>query len=450
MFNVASLIARSSFLRKRLDEHMIEVISGSSVALLMKVAAAGLGLTFNILLVRLIPVSAIGLYYLALTVCTMGVVVSKMGLDGTLVRFVASSAGKGDWAAVRGVYGMSFKAAIIASLVVTAIMALGAPWLAELVFKEPELAGLIRWMSLAVLPMTLATLYSAALMGVKKIRDSILVLSVAVQLFSIAGIALFAPAWGVRGVIWAFVAASVITMFIGMALWRRAAPESSSVKGVFETRSLLGSCMPLLFLNVAQNIIPWSTIFLLNIWCSTNDVGVYGIALRTAALTNFILVAVNSIAAPKFAVLYERNDMKALSATARHSAWLLTIAAAPVLALFLIAPRWIMGGVYGAQFTEGAAALAILAIGQFVNVATGSVGQLLIMSGHERHYRDNVAVCAVIHVLLSVFLIPRYGITGAAIATAITMSLVNLTSAAIVQFKLGITTIPGFRIRRSR
>lgn len=447
MLNVASLIARFPFLRSRLDEHMIEVVSGSLAALLMKVLAAGLGLTFNIILVRMLPVSSVGLYYLALTVNAIGVVVGKMGLDGTLVRFVASNSEKMDWAAVKGVYGKAFKLAIATSLSVTALTALAAPWLAELVFKEPELTGLIRWMSLAVLPVTLFTLYSAVLRGVKRIRDSMFVLSVALPLFSIAGIALLAPVWGVKGVIWAFIAASVITMFIGMFLWRRALPEIGSVKGVFETRSLLDSCTPLLFMDLSASAVTWSTIFLLDIWSSSSDVGIYGIAFRTAALTNFVLVAVNSISAPKFAAFYERKDMKALAATARHSAWIMTIAAAPVLAVFLIVPRWIMGSVYGPQFSEGAAVLAILAIGQFVNVVTGSVGYLLVMTGHERHYRNIVAACAAMHILLSVFLIPRYGITGAAVATAITMSMINLTAALIVQLKLGITTIPGLKIR---
>jgi O-antigen/teichoic acid export membrane protein len=86
--------------------------------------------------------------------------------------------------------------------------------------------------------------------------------------------------------------------------------------------------------------------------------------------------------------------------------------------------------------------LSILAIGQFVNVITGSVGYLLTMCGYERLQRNNFAVCAVLSVLLNVLLVPRMGAIGAAIATAATLAVQMLIAAAIVWRKLGVITVP--------
>jgi O-antigen/teichoic acid export membrane protein len=41
-------------------------------------------------------------------------------------------------------------------------------------------------------------------------------------------------------------------------------------------------------------------------------------------------------------------------------------------------------GLYGEAFRSGASVLVVLAIGQIVNGATGPVGYLLNMTGHER------------------------------------------------------------------
>ncbi len=176
-------------------------------------------------------------------------------------------------------------------------------------------------------------------------------------------------------------------------------------------------------------------------WGTAAEVGIFTVAARTAMLTSLVLMAVNSIAAPKFAELYRLGDMEALNSTARRSAALMTLLAAPLLLAFLAAPRLVMG-LFGPEFRAGGFLLSILALGQFVNVATGSVGYLLMMSGHERLARNNTAFAAVLYVALSVALIPWAGPVGAAVATAIGVAALNLSAAYLVWRRLGILTIP--------
>jgi O-antigen/teichoic acid export membrane protein len=52
------------------------------------------------------------------------------------------------------------------------------------------------------------------------------------------------------------------------------------------------------------------------------------------------------------------------------------------------------------------------------NVATGSVGVLLVMTGHQRDAALGTAAGAGLNVLLAVALIPPLGVLGAAIAAA--------------------------------
>ena len=68
----------------------------------------------------------------------------------------------------------------------------------------------------------------------------------------------------------------------------------------------------------------------------------------------------------------------------------------------------------------------LLLVGQLVNVLSGSVGMLLSMTG--RHYFASLMVtaCALLNVLLNYLLIPRFGMTGAALATVVTMILWNV------------------------
>ena len=419
---------------------MREVVNGASVAFALKVIAAGLAFTFNVVLTRLLGAEDAGLYFLALTCVAIAAVVGRAGLDNTIIRFIAASAAVQDWISVKGMYSKGIKFVLIGSSITAGLLALAAPWLAETVFSEPELTGLIRWMAIAVVPFALFTIHSQALQGLKRIRDAVSVLSI-LPVFSLLGVIVLVPEWGVQGAVWSYTLASCITLMIGFWLWRKATPQLRSLQGRFKTKKVLQSSVPLFWMSLLNLVITRSANLMLGIWAGSAEVAIYSVANRTAMLTSFILVAVNSIAAPKFAALYRQGDIENLGHTARNCAKLMTLMASPVLLVFILVPAYVME-LFGAEFSAGAMVLTILAIGQFVNVVTGSVGYLLIMCGHERIMRNIIALCSVINLGLNLTLIPYLGASGAAIATAITLSLQNLIAAGLVWWKLGIMTIP--------
>jgi len=119
----------------------------------------------------------------------------------------------------------------------------------------------------------------------------------------------------------------------------------------------------------------------------------------------------------------------------------MSLVAFPALLLFIVAPSWVMG-LFGSQFESGWVVLLILAAGQFVNVVTGSVGYLLMMSGHESLMRNNIIFSALLNLALNILCVPTLGIVGAAVATAISLAVMNIVSLWLVYLKLGILTLP--------
>jgi O-antigen/teichoic acid export membrane protein len=81
--------------------------------------------------------------------------------------------------------------------------------------------------------------------------------------------------------------------------------------------------------------------------------------------------------------------------------------------------------VFGPEFERGSTALSILLVGQVVNVAAGPVGVLLTMTGHEKRVAAAVGASACCNLLLNLLLIPRFGIEGAAVASAVSLILWN-------------------------
>jgi len=149
------------------------------------------------------------------------------------------------------------------------------------------------------------------------------------------------------------------------------------------------------------------------------------VAYQTASLIPFGLMAISTAVAPTLAQLYaigERAKLRKVMLTASAVA---TAFALPLVLLFIFKGEWFLGLAFGEAFTESATALAIITGGQLVNAATGLVGLLLIMSGHENKATISVGIGSGINLLLNLTLILFWGIEGAAIATATSLAVVN-------------------------
>lgn len=432
-----NFLKRLSFLNKRLDRHMGEIASSAGAALAIRISAVGLTFIFNVLLSRFLGADGAGVYYLAFMALNFASVFGTFGFNNVLVRYIAGGVAVDDWGSVKGAYKKTMVMASIASIISACALFFTAPLISSYVFEKPAIEGVIRWMSLAIIPLTLVILHTEALKGLKRISESLLTRFTGLNLISIIFL-YFLSSWGIKGAVWAYTIAAAVMALAGVWLWRRAVGERlKDVHPNIETGKLLKAAMPLFLVDIMLFVYSWTSTFMLGIWAAEEDVGIFSMAQKTSLLIGLVLFASNTVVAPKFAELYRRGDKKALAATARGSAVMTTILAAPLLLVFIAAPGWIMG-FFGQKFTSGGTALSILAIGQFVNVAAGSVGYLLIMSGKENVHRNNMAFNLAVSIILNFILIPKYGIIGASIATSASVILINITASVLVYKHLSI------------
>src|SRR5258708_27953967 len=94
--------------------------------------------------------------------------------------------------------------------------------------------------------------------------------------------------------------------------------------------------------------------------------------------------------------------------------------------------------ILGHDFEAGCPIMFIVTLGKLINCGVGSVGYLLLMSGNQRRLIRIQAIMACVMVLLSVVLIPRWGIAGAAVGAALTNVFTNIWYLAEVRRTLGL------------
>jgi len=425
----------------RFDKHMQELLRGASIAFALKILAACLAFGLNVLLARQLGAEGAGIFFLAFTIVLIVAAIGRVGMENVLVRFIAANVAAGKPGKVLGVYQKAMLFSLLVAAPLSTLLYLLAPWVSQVVFTKQELAQPLSVMAMAVVPLALLTLHAHALQGLKNIVAFISVMSVSVPMITCLIAAPFLFQYGVDAAAWSYLLATILTLLVGRGMWQKATSLFEAQAVEFDNRELLSSSQPLFGVVMLNIIITWSPTLFLGVWESSENVGIYSAANRTAMLTSFVLVAVNSIAAPKFAALYQQGEMEALGSVARKSARIMVVLASPALLLFLLIPEWILA-VFGEQFKQGAVVLIILAIGQFVNVVTGSVGYLLMMSGNERLMRNNLLFCAILGIILSLWLVPHYGIVGGAVSAALMLSMQNVIAVILVWKKLNIMTLP--------
>jgi O-antigen/teichoic acid export membrane protein len=176
---------------------------------------------------------------------------------------------------------------------------------------------------------------------------------------------------------------------------------------------------------------------ILGSYLNARMVGIYSIAATMVGFVSIMLSSVNQIFSPTIAELHARGESALLNRLYQTlTKWIigLTLPLATVVVVF----SRILMRIFGHEFEVGWVILVIGTIGQLVNCSTGSVGYLLLMSGNEKKLVRIQMAMAVLTVVLCLLFVSRWGITGAAVATAMANALTNLWCLRDVKKSLGL------------
>jgi O-antigen/teichoic acid export membrane protein len=415
---------------RALDSDFREVLLGGFAAIAVKIAAGISLYGMTIILSRQLGPEEAGIFFIVFALTTILAAIVRLGLDNTFVRFIAAARAQSRWGPVIYLYRTGLVCSFAASALLSVVIFYAAAPLARGVFGIPALSDTLRVMALTLPLSSYYVLTARGLQGLKRITLSIALLTLSVPFSASLSFLVATPADALEAAR-LFLVAHIIAACAAYFLWP-SPPTSCVVPTRIPTSELLASALPLLIVFGMTQVAMWAPSLLLGVWHAPESVAVFNAAQRTSLLVAFVLGAVNSIIAPKFAELHQRKDVPGLRRTAIRWARLLSLLAVPVVAAMVLAPDLWMS-IFGPDFRVGANALSVLAVAQFVNVSTGSVALLLAMTGNEKLLQINAIASALATVSLSVALIPSFGLTGAAVASAVGVATLNLL--AVVQVK---------------
>ncbi len=414
-----------------------ELFRSSLSAFVVRGLGAISAFIMSLVVARFMPVAESGLFFLGLTVVTVLAAVGLLGLNQSLLRFIGAHHADSDWPAINAVAATALRWSGAFLALLSVALYLTAPWIAEHIFKKPAFGLVLIGFAPGVFLLGLTMLVAHQLQAIRRTTQSIVILSIAIPLGTAFGLLGLGLDTAVAAAI-LFTVLAAVALALGSIWWRQARPTAERSR--VDARLLWASCFPLWIVMLLALAVQWSGQLIAGVWVPADEVAHLAVAQRTAMLVSFILIAVNLVVAPRFAALYAQHKHAELERLALRATRLMTLFALPVILLICVFPSWIMGW-FGDAYRSSAPLLVILAVGQLVNVVTGSVGFLLSMTGHERDLRNVVLISGPFAIGVALILIPFYGVMGAAIATSLAVGCHNLLAAYRVKQRLGFNTL---------
>ena len=435
----SQLKARLLELKARLldAEHMlVQRLAGT--VFLIRVASAVLAFGSQVLFARWMGTFEFGVYvYVWTWVLLLGQAID-LGLGTAAQRFIPEYRERGFVALLRGFVSGSRWLAVGIALVIAAlgagIVRLMEPWLGDYMSIPLYLAcvtmpayalanvqeGIARsydWVGLALMPayitrQLLLTILMAAAYFAHLPMD-------AVTAMMVAGISIWAPA------LWQM-------LLVNRRLSRRIEPGPKA----YDFKIWLTTALPILMVEGFYSLLAYTDVLVLQHFRSPNEVAVYYAAAKTLALVSFIYYSVSATTGHRFSTFHVAGDHKGLSAlitqSIRWTFW--PSLAATVLLLLLGRP---ILNLFGPQFAAGYHLMFILALGLLARAAIGPIERLLNMLGEQRICAMVYAGAFAVNLGLCVILIPRWGMAGAAVATASALIIESILLYIVTKRRLG-------------
>ncbi len=388
-----------------------------------------------LLLARALEATGYGLYTLTVSAGALFAGISRLGLDDAMVRYVAIMSGRKDERGLWGTVQIGFLVSALTGPIAAAALYLAAEPIAAGVFHEPRLTELLKLMAIILPFLNVSAVLLGCARGYKRmdyaavaenVVQSVVRLVVLGVLFLI-GLNVF-TAVVVFGV--ADVAASItlITLLNREARWR---PLRRDVRR--DVRQVFGFAIPLWLSGLLNQFRKNIETVILGAMASIASVGIFSIVGRIQLAGHAVYRAMIVSVKPVLAQLHDRGDRAELSQVYRSTTrWTLALNI-PFFLVSVLYPEQLLA-VFGESFVSGAPALVILAVSELIIAGTGICGSLIDMTGHTGAKLVNSVVWMVVLLGTSLWLIPRYGILGAATASLIATGVVNLLRVSQVWF----------------
>lgn len=422
------------FLKGQLEKIVAskEVSSASLLTFLFKIAGLALSFVMLLVLTKYYNAEVYGRFSLTLVFGQFLVLIATFGLPLEVVKNVASS--KAD---SQSIVISVFKIVLLAGVIVSIGLFLLAKPISDTLFKDSAYIPYIQALSACIIPL----MSHEIMVSISKAKKNFLQHNL--FFFILPQVLFLGVFFGLVSYVaqesfsfWAYGIAIVLTVMIEFGYYTSVFREKQSSQSLFQ---ILKRSAPMMWSLLLLNLLSWTDIFMIEMFGTSQQVGVYHAAYKIASVGMLVIVSVNVVIGPVLVDLFSKNQMTQLHKTVVSATRLITWATLPIIIVLALFGKLLLNFL-GAEFVVGLTTLYVLLASVAINAFSGNVDMILNMTNFQKLLRTIVLCSFVVNVLLNYILIPKYGIEGAAMASLGTQLCLNGVALYFIKKKLGFFT----------
>tara|TARA_R100000306_G_scaffold48922_1_gene46230 strand:- start:14678 stop:16054 length:1377 start_codon:yes stop_codon:yes gene_type:complete len=425
------------------DANLKELLSGSAITFVIKVTGMLIGYIAVLLVSRMYGAEGTGVYSLTTTVLNSLAILGGLGLNTAVLRYVGQfNKLENGMANLKELFKYICQLAFPFSIIVGILLFFLSEEVAVNVFDNPTYIPALKVGAVALPFFTLNLINVEFIRGLKLLKVSEYLRSINRQLVVVIILSFSILSYGILDAVYAAVLGIILSFILSLIFilnYFKKLKYDNTKKPDLTRKELLRTSIPMMTTAVASFVIANAGSFFLEMYSTTNEVGVFTVCLRLAQLVSLVLIVVNTISAPKFAELYWGGKRRELQKFIHQTSKLIFFISLIISVTLIVFSNFALS-LFGEEFVDGSLALVILIVGQLINAMTGSVGILLNMTGNQKVFKNIISITTLLLIGSYIIIVPSYGLLGASIVNLFGVVVLNFSLATYVYKKLRFQT----------
>lgn len=397
----------------------------------------------NILLTRALSIEEFGLFNLCISIFFPLRRLSTFGMRMSVPRFFSMARTKEDVKEMNQIIWISFTLTLLLSLVFVSALYIFSSQLSD-VFSSPVLNKLLKIMAFSLLFYAFIDIFSSILRGNFDIKFGVLVLDIIPRAALLIGFAItFVIFPSLLKFSITYVISLAIAFMLGLFIFFKKIHsflKKPDIDVKYLKKFLIFS-LPLAFSILLESLRGRVSIYLVGILLNPEAVGLYAVALNFSLLLLLIVNSLGPAYIPFLSRHYASGETEVIKVIFPIVAkWMLIFTYVLFLVMFFFAPYiiWIL---FGKQYIYSANLFKIMSISIIFSLLFGQTSTIILVFGKPNYLLLFNLMFTILIILFDLILIPKFELTGAAIAFSIAYFFRSLLPAWYIYKKWGIHSI---------
>lgn len=403
------------------------IVKGAGISLFGGIFGRALGYLARVIMARYLGPGEYGLFSLAISVFGVVAIFVMLGLPVGIVRFVSEA--REDNEKVRSIVKTSVITVVFISIIVSIVMFYLSDFMFLRFFGTQRVSPLFHILLISLPFSALAIILESVAVAYQKISYRMYAEEIVKNIVRILLMTLFFYlGYDVIASVIGYTAGVVASAFAAFYFIHK---KLVNMRGKWSydrkvARNIISYSWPLALSTFLLSIVIQLDTIMMGHFLSERDVGLYNAALPTAQIVIMVPAAIGSLLLSTMTTLYTSGKIKETESIYKSvTKWLFAFTI-PITLLLVIFSREIILAFFGVNYIDGSLSLRILAVGIMVSGVFYPSNDIINMLKKTKIQLYAAAASLFITVSLNYMLIPKFGLSGAATATSLSLIFLSI------------------------